>query len=204
MKTNFPLILAWIRILIAAVGGCGWRDVERGENSNFNWDRHTLEVKTEEISSLIRGGKQLEIVFDSVKQTGPKVLKIWKFFLTKDSEDGDATEVLNCHITFHEEQKHIQFSEFPLGKLRWIFKKMKTLKSIGVELAGGNTLSGKKIYFPIPDEDRTEMFRFGSADNISLSYRVNSIDGDDDCVKPGNKTSCYDDYSKTCFQLFLC
>ena len=194
MKSNFPLILAWIWILIAAVGGCGWRDVERGENNNFNWDRHILEVKTEEISSLIRGGKQLEIVFRTEKQTGEKVLKIGKFSLTKDSEDGDAPEVLNCHITFHEEQKRIHFDEFPLGKLRWIFKKKKILKSNGVELAGGNTLSGKTIFFPIPDEDRTEMFRFGSADNISLSYRVNSIDGDDDCVKQGNKTSCYDSY----------
>ena len=114
MKSNFPLILAWTWILIAtAERGCGWREVDRGTNINFNWDRHLLEVKTEEISSLTRGDKQLEIAFDTEKQAGQKVLKIWNFSLTKDSENKDAPEVLNCHITFDEQQKHVHFNEFP-------------------------------------------------------------------------------------------
>ena len=185
MKSNFPLILEWTLILIAAAEGCGWREVDRGTNINFNWDRHLLEVKTEEISSLTRGDKQLKIVFDTEKQAGQKVLKIWNFSVTKDIENKDAREVLNCHIMFNEQQKHVHFNEFPLGKLRWTFKKMKTLKNIGVKLAGGNTQNGERLFFPITDEDRTEMFRIGPGDTTSLLYRVNSTD--ENCVEPGNK-----------------
>ena len=53
-----------------------------------------------------------------------------------------------------------------------------------MKLAAGNTLNGERVFFPITDEDRTEMFRIGPGDTMSLLYRVNSTDKN--CVEPGN------------------
>ena len=185
MKSNFPLILAWIWILIAAVGGCGWREVDRGTNIKFNWDRHTLEVETEGIFNFNSKDRRLEIVFNTERESGRTILKIFNFYLTQGHFNGVDDETLWCNITFQKENKQA-WTQKPLDELRWIFKKNEILNSIEVELVGNGTL---KELVSISDEDRTEMFQFGLEDNISLLYRVNSIDGDDDCVNPGNKTS---------------
>ena len=55
---------------------------------------------------------------------------------------------------------------------------------IHVELA--ETETAKENLFINNDEDKTETLQFSSEDNISLFYRVNSTNGDDDCVRPGN------------------
>ena len=185
MKSNFPLILglAWIWILIVATGGCGWREVERGTNINFNWDSHTLEVKTEEMSSLLREDRQLEIVFrTATAKLRTSVLKIRNFYLTPNSADA---QVFNCHIMFDEEIKHASSTPLPAGELQWIFKKPKFLDNIRLELASTDYL---RELDSITEKDTTETLQFGSEDNISLLYRVNSTDGDENCVKPGNKT----------------
>ena len=193
MKSNFPLILAWTWILIAtAVGGeCGWRKVERKKIINFNWDSHTLEVKTEEISIDSIEDKQLKIMLDTEKQTGEIALKIWNFILTRSNYNGVEAETLKFDIVFHGENKHF-YTRKPPGELHWKFKKAKILHMIHVELAGTNSL---KELLSLTNEDKTAMFQFGSEDNISLLYRVNSTDGADDCVEPGNMI--FTNYYKT-------
>ena len=202
MKSNFPLILAWIWILTAtAVGGeCGWRKVERKKMINFNWDSHILEVKTEDISSdSIEDieDKQLKIMLDTEKQTGEIALKIWNFILTRSNYNGVEAETLKFDIMLHKENKH-SWTQKPPGELQWIFKKSTFLHQnmIQVELAGAKTLEER---FRFTEMDKTGMFRFGSGDNISLLYRVNSTDGDGDCVEPGNITSS----NSTIFEQYL-
>ena len=184
MKSNFPLILACIWFLIAAVGGCGWREVKRGEEINYDWDSQILEVKTEEMSSLLNGDKQLEIVFDTEKKTGEIVLKFWSFHLTQSDYNENKEETLNFVIMFQKKNRN-SWTNKPPGELRWTFKKNRILNMIQVGLAG--TFLEENL--ELTNEDRTKMFRFTSGDNISLLYRVNSADGDDDCVKPGNKNT---------------
>ena len=178
MKSNFPLILAWIWILIGAAEGCGWRKVDKEERVNFNWDSHILEVKTEEMSSLVRGDKQLEIVFRTEKLRD--VLKIQSFYLTPNSVYGDA-QVFNCQMMFNEKIYHALSHPLPSGKLRWIFKKPRFTDGFRVQLASTDYLRELSV---IRDENKTETLQFGSGDNISLLYRVNSTDGD--CVETGN------------------
>ena len=183
MKKSYSpttILLAVIWILIAAVGGCGWREVDRGERINFNWDRNILEVKTEEISSDSIEDKQLEIMF--TKQTGDVVLKIWNFSLKKsvNNRPEDEKDEIFFNITFHEDNRLV-WTRKPPGELRWIFKKEDFLNCLVVELAGTDTAQER---IPITDEDKTEMFQFGSGDNISLSYRVNSTN--ENCVEPGS------------------
>ena len=188
MKKSYsaPILLAIIWTMVTAARGCGWRKVDKEKWINFNWDRNILEVKTEEISSDSIEDKQLEIIFDTEKATGEIVLKICNFSLTQSDFSGVEAETLKFDIVFREEGKLVWIKK-PLGELRWRFKRIKFgfLNIILVEIAG----TSLHEYFLISDEDRTEMFRFGSADNISLSYRVNSTDGDDDCVNPGNINS---------------
>ena len=182
---SVPIPLAWIWILIAtAEGGCEWRKVDKEEEINFNWDSHILEVKTEEISSDNIEDKQLEIEFDTEKKTGEIVLKFWNFHLAQSDHNGVQTETLKFDIMFHGKNKHT-WTRKPPGELQWILNKPKFLDFIEVRLAG-TPLQENLV---LTNEDRTEMFRFSSGDNISLLYRVNSTDGDDDCVKPGNKNS---------------
>ena len=178
-----PILLAWIWIIITAARGCGWREVDRGEMINFNWDRNILEVKTEEISSDRIEDKQLEIMFDTEKQTGGVVLKIWNFSLKKsvnNRPEDEKDEILVFNITFHEENIPV-WTRKPPGELRWIFQESYFLNFLVVELAGTDTVIKEHIF--ITDEDKTEMFKFGSGDNISLLYRVNSTD--EICVEPG-------------------
>ncbi|KAL5268592.1 hypothetical protein ACHWQZ_G002441 [Mnemiopsis leidyi] len=167
-----PSLLVWI--LVAAVeGGCGWRKVNRGEEINFSWDTHILEVKTEEISgSFSNEHKKLEIYFRTEK-TEWEILRIQDLNLTQDN-------VLYCDITFYKE-KISGYSWIPPGELRWILKKFSLLGKILVTLAGAPTLEGN---LPLPNEDKTESFKFGSGDTISLLYRVNSTSGEENCVKP--------------------
>ena len=184
-STAILLAIIWILLSAAAVvEGCGWREVDRGEWISFNWDSDILEVKTEEISSLIRGGKQLEIMFDTEKQTGEVVLKIWNFDVIQTIYNGVAAETLMSEIMFNGKNRHTWSQKLP-GELRWIFKKNEFL-GIQVELAGCYVL---KEYFSITDEEKTGMFRFGSKDNISLSYRVSSTD--ENCIETGS-TNSYD------------
>ena len=180
-STAILLAIIWILLSAAAVEGCGWRKVDKGERINFNWDSYALEVKTKELSSDSIEDKQLEIMFE--KQTGGVAVKIWNFYLTQNDYNGVKAETLNFGIRFREEVKLCSIRK-PSGELRWRFKKL-IVDRILVEIAG--TVFHED--FSIPDDDKTEMLQFGSADNISLLYRVTSTDGDDDCVKPGNKTS---------------
>ena len=174
-----PILLAVIWIMVTAAAGCGWRKVDNEKKINFNWDSHILEVTTEEISSDNIEDKRLEIMLDMEKQTGEIALKIWNFHLSRSVYNGVEVETLYFEITFREENT-LYWTQKPPGELRWIFKKEKILKMIVVELAG--TILEETLV--LTNEDRTEMFRFSSGDNISLLYRLNSTVGDDDCVKP--------------------
>ena len=176
---SVPMFLAVIWTMVAAVRGCRWREVEKGKERNFDWDRHTLEVKTEGMSSLISGDKQLEIVFTTEENPEENVLQIRDFHLTQIDDNGDKDELLNFDIMLNEGTRHT-WTPKPLGELRWTFKKNEFL-GILVKLAGSYLYE----QFPISDEDKTGMFQFGSEDNISLLYRVNSTDGD--CVETGTK-----------------
>ena len=179
------ILLAWIRVFIAtAEGECGWREVERGKRINFNWDSHTLEVKTEEISSDNIEDKQLEIEFDTEKQTMQKVLKFWNFHLTQSDHYGVEAETLNFDIIFKEESLETSTRK-PPGELQWTFKKNNFLNMMQVALAG--TYLQENLV--LTNEDETEMFRFSSGDNISLLYRVNSTDEDENCVETGSNNS---------------
>ena len=122
-----PSLLVWI--LVSAVeGGCGWRKVNRGEEINFSWDTHILEVKTEEISGSFRNEpKQLEIYFRT-EGTEEEVLRIQDLYLTQDN-------ILHCNITFYE-MKIPAYSWIPPGELRWILKKIPFLGAILLTLAG--------------------------------------------------------------------
>ena len=181
MKCNSaPILIAVIWIMVTAVEGCKWREVDKREEQNFDWDRQSLEVKTEGMSSLLSGYKQLEIVFRTEKKPEKNVLKIRDFYLTQINDNGDKDEFLNFEIMLNEGKVHT-WTRKPLDELRWIFKKINVLNSIQVQLAG-NYLDE---YFPITDEDKTGMFQFGSGDNISLLYRVNSTD--ENCAESGLK-----------------
>ena len=178
------LAVIWISLSAAAVEGCGWRKVDKEERINFNWDSHILEVTTEEISGLIKDDKQLEIVFETKKQTGEVVLKIWNFSLTQSNFDGVQTEAIQFEIMFHEENQHCWTNKL-LGELRLILKKNNVLNMMQVGLAG----TSLHEHFSMTNEDRTEMFKFGSGDNISLLYRVNSTVGNENCVEEGSSNS---------------
>ena len=180
MKCNSaPILIAVIWIMVTAVEGCKWREVDKREEQNFDWDRQSLEVNTEGMSSLFSGHKQLEIVFRTEKKPEKNVLKIRDFYLTQGDDNRDKDELLNFDIMLNEGKVHT-WTRKPLGELRWIFKKNKFL-GIQVKLAG-NYLDE---YFPITDEDKTGMFQFGLEDNISLLYRVNSTD--ENCAESGLK-----------------
>ena len=177
MKTTFPLILAWICILTAAVEEkCRWTKVDKEEDVNFNWDSHILEIKTEEITSRSRTDKQLEVVFSTLVNSAGNILKMKSFYLTQDMNGYD--EILNFDIMLTEEKRHSWIKK-PLGELRWTIKKNEILNLIQVFLV--DTLVQ---HFDITTTEE-QGFQFGSEDTMSLSYRVTPI-GDDDCVKPGN------------------
>ena len=176
MKTTFPLILAWIWIWIAAVEGrCGWTKAVKEKEVNFNWDSHSLEIKTEEITSRSSRKKQLEVVFKSGIDSEVNVLKMRSFYLTQDMNGYD--EILYFGIMLSEKSKQLWIRK-PLGELRWTIKKNKLLNRIIVTLAGTALVENFKV-------TTTEGFQFSSEDTMSLSYRVKKR-GHDGCVKSGN------------------
>ena len=183
MKSNFLLILlhslallvAWT-LVATAERGCGWRNVNRGEE--INWDSHILEVKTKEIVSGSRNeDKQLEIFLEAEEKIEDNTLRIRYFRLTLDEK------YLSLDILFPG--KNISFHTLkPPGELQWIFKKNRNLNAIHMELAG----TPLSEYFPIANVEKIDKLKFEAADIISLLYRVNSTSGDGpgDCVEPGN------------------
>ena len=180
MKTTFPLILAWIWIWTAAVEGmCGWTKVVKGEEVNFNWDSHILEIKTEKLCIGSSKDKQLEIEFiETVIKSVGNTLKMKSFILTQDENGHDAILNFDIMLSGQKRRSWIPIKK-PLGELRWTMKKNEFLNLIQVTLAA---TALQEHFDIIPMQDMG--FQFGSGDTMSISYRVTPI-RDDDCVKSG-------------------